>query len=115
FVWALCNLVYCNWFTCSRHHILNYCSPGSSFVVKGCMGWKGGLNSFKFKSVWAGIILLGVFFSSLRLQPIEVIKFAQVANGILLPVIAIFLLWIVNKRSVLGAYRNTVLQNFLGF
>jgi len=87
----------------------------AAYVVKGCMGWKGGLNSFKFKSVWAGIILLGVFFSSLRLQPIEVIKFAQVANGILLPVIAIFLLWIVNKRSVLGAYRNTVLQNFLGF
>lgn len=78
------------------------------------MGWKGGLTSLKFKSVWAGIILLGVVFSSLRLQPIEVIKFAQVANGILLPVIAIFLLWIVNKRSVLGNYRNTVFQNVLG-
>lgn len=86
----------------------------AAYVVKGCMGWKGGLHSLKFKSVWAGIILLGVIFSSLRLQPIEVIKFAQVANGILLPVIAIFLLWIVNKSSVLGKYRNTVIQNVLG-
>src|SRR5690606_4880769 len=86
----------------------------AAYVVRGCLGWKGGLTSLKFKSVWAGIILLGVVFSSLRLQPIEVIKFAQVANGILLPVIAIFLLWIVNKRSVLGNYRNTVFQNVLG-
>lgn len=86
----------------------------AAYVVQGCMGWKGGLNSFKFKSVWACIILLGVFFSSLRLQPIEVIKFAQVANGILLPVIAVFLLWIVNKRSVLGDFKNTALQNALG-
>lgn len=87
----------------------------AAYVVKGCMGWKGGMNSLKFKSVWAGIIILGVVFSSLKLQPIEVIKFAQVANGILLPIIAIFLLWIVNKNSVLGKYRNTLLQNVLGY
>ncbi len=87
----------------------------AAYVVKGCMGWKGSMESYKFKSVWAGIILLGVFFSSLKLNPIELIKFAQVANGILLPVIAIFLLWIVNKSSVLGEYKNTVLQNSLGF
>ena len=39
---------------------------------------------------------------SFGINPIEIIKFAQVANGLLLPVIAYFLLWIVNKASVLG-------------
>lgn len=86
----------------------------AAYVVRGCLGWKGGLRSYKFKSVWAVIILLGVIFSSLKWQPVEVIKFAQIANGILLPVIAVFLLWIVNKRKVLGEYRNTAFQNFLG-
>lgn len=86
----------------------------AAYVVRGCLGWKDGLNSFKFKSVWATIILLGVLFSSLKLQPIEVIKFAQIANGILLPVIAIFLFWVVNKESVMGKHRNSVMQNFLG-
>lgn len=47
------------------------------------------------------------------MNPIEIIKFAQVANGILLPVIALFLLWIVNKTSVLGAYKNTIVQNIV--
>ncbi|QED36446.1 divalent metal cation transporter [Antarcticibacterium arcticum] len=86
----------------------------AAYVVRGMLGWQGGLDSFKFKSVWAGILILGVIFSSLRFQPIEIIRFAQVANGILLPVIAIFLFWIVNKESVLGKYRNTLWQNLMG-
>jgi len=50
---------------------------------------------------------------SLGIHPIEVIRFAQVANGLLLPVIAVFLLWVVNKSSLLGKYRNTATQNVL--
>jgi manganese transport protein len=86
----------------------------AAYVVKGCLGWKEGLDSLKFKSVWAGILILGVIFSSLQVRPVEIIKFAQVANGLLLPVIAIFLFWIVNKASVMGDNRNTLYQNILG-
>jgi len=57
---------------------------------------------------------LGMFFLSFDIKPIEIIKFAQIANGILLPVIAILLLWVVNRVSVMGAYMNTKFQNILG-
>ncbi|WP_037320827.1 Nramp family divalent metal transporter [Salegentibacter sp. Hel_I_6] len=86
----------------------------AAYVVKGCFGWEGGMKSAKFKSVWAVVLILGVFFSSLQINPIEIIRFAQIANGILLPVIAIFLFWVVNKASVLGKHRNSKLQNVLG-
>ncbi|MBO2544700.1 Nramp family divalent metal transporter [Salegentibacter sp. BDJ18] len=86
----------------------------AAYVVKGCFGWKGGMKSAKFKMVWASVLILGVFFSSLQINPIEIIRFAQIANGILLPVIAIFLFWVVNKASVLGKHRNSKLQNVLG-
>lgn len=86
----------------------------AAYVVKGCFGWKGGMKSLKFKMVWASVLILGVFFSSLQINPIEIIRFAQIANGILLPVIAIFLFWVVNKASVLGKHRNSKLQNVLG-
>lgn len=85
----------------------------AAYVVKGCLGWKGGLKSAKFRLVWAAVLLLGVFFSSLQLNPVEIIRFAQIANGILLPVIAIFLFWIVNRPAVLGKYRNSLKQNLL--
>jgi len=87
----------------------------AAYVVKGCFGWKAGLKSLKFRSVWGTILLLGVVFSSLGFKPIEIIKFAQVANGILLPVIAGVLLWVANKKAVLGNYTNSTLQNILGF
>ena len=87
----------------------------AAYVVQGCLGWKKGMQSAKFKSVWMGVIILGVIFSSLGIRPVQIIQFAQIANGLVLPVVAIFLFWIVNKRSVLGKHKNNLLQNILGF
>lgn len=87
----------------------------AAYVAKGCLGWSGDMKSKKFRFVWIAILFLGVLFSSIGIKPIEIIKFAQVANGILLPIIAGILLWIVNKKSVLGNYVNSKTQNILGF
>jgi len=87
----------------------------AAYVATGCLGWDTNMRSKKFRSVWMFILILGVLFSSLGLKPIEIIKFAQVANGILLPVIAGFLLWIMNKSSILGKHRNSIIQNIFGF
>lgn len=85
----------------------------AAFVASGCLGWSTNLKSLKFRAVWFFILSLGVIFSSIGFKSIEVIKFAQVANGLLLPVIAIFLIWVMNNSNVLGKYVNTKLQNAL--
>jgi Mn2+/Fe2+ NRAMP family transporter len=87
----------------------------AAYVAKGCLGWQGNLKSKSFRTVWMIVLFLGVFFSSIGIKPIEIIKFAQVANGMLLPVIAGILLWIMNKKNVLGTFVNTKTQNILGF
>ena len=86
----------------------------AAYVAKGILGWKNGLKSKKFRAVWMFILFLGVLFSSLNINPIEIIKFAQIANGILLPIITGFLLWIMNKKDILGKYSNNMTQNILG-
>ncbi|CAM1358148.1 Nramp family divalent metal transporter [Tenacibaculum xiamenense] len=86
----------------------------AAFVAKGCLGWKDGMKSLRFRFVWGGILFLGVLFSSIGIKPIEIIKFAQVANGMLLPIMVGVLLWVMNKKTVLGKYGNTKLQNFFG-
>ena len=86
----------------------------AAFVAGGCLGWKSDLKSTKFRMVWMIILGLGVLFSSIGFKSIEIIKFAQVANGLLLPIIAGFLLWVMNKSSILGNYKNSKLQNILG-
>ena len=86
----------------------------AAYVVNSCFGWKADMKDSKFRIVWMSILGLGVFFLSFGIKPIEIIKFAQVTNGILLPIIAVFLLWVVNKTSVMGIYKNTIVQNLLG-
>jgi len=87
----------------------------AAYVANSCFGWNASLKDWKFRSVWLFILFLGVIFLSFDIKPIKIIQFAQVANGILLPVIASFLLWIVNKSIVLGNYKNSALQNSIGF
>ena len=55
---------------------------------------------------------LGIALSGQRL--VEVIFIAQMANGLLLPIIAGFLLVTMNRTSLLGEHTNTGLQNALG-
>ncbi len=86
----------------------------AAYVANNCFGWKAGMKGNKFKTVWMLILMLGVFFLSFDIKPMQIIKFAQVANGMLLPVIAAFLLWVMNRAVLMGAYRNTPLQNVLG-
>lgn len=87
----------------------------AAYVVKGCMGWQKGLKSKSFRAVWMFILFLGVLFSSLGIKSIAIIRFAQIANGLLLPVIAIFLLWVMNQQKILGKYTNSWKQNLIGF
>jgi len=72
------------------------------------------MKSKRFRFVWICILFLGILFSSIGIKPIEIIKFAQVANGILLPLIAGILLWIMNKSTVLGDHVNSKKQNSFG-
>ncbi|QCX00086.1 divalent metal cation transporter [Aggregatimonas sangjinii] len=85
-----------------------------AYVANSCFGWNVGLKDFKFKAVWMLILSLGVLFMTFDINPIEIIKFAQIANGMLLPFIAVFLVWVVNRTSVMGNYRNTFFQNAIG-
>lgn len=86
----------------------------AAFVATGCLGWSTSMKSKQFKAVWIFILGLGVLFSSIGFKSIEIIKFAQITNGLLLPIIAAFLLWVMNKSSILGTYKNTVVQNSIG-
>ncbi|OBX22325.1 NRAMP (natural resistance-associated macrophage protein)-like metal ion transporter [Gelidibacter algens] len=86
----------------------------AAFVATGCLGWSTSMKSKQFRAVWMFILGLGVLFSSIGFKSIEIIKFAQITNGLLLPVIAAFLLWVMNKSSILGKYKNTLVQNIIG-
>jgi len=60
------------------------------------------------------ILGIGITLSAVGLKPLPVIVFAQAANGILLPIIAIYLLWVMNDKKLLGEHRNRLPLNIIG-
>jgi Mn2+/Fe2+ NRAMP family transporter len=86
----------------------------AAYATAGIMGWKRDLRSARFRMIWMFILLAGVLFAMLGFKPVEAILFAQVANGILLPVIAVYLLVVMNSRRIMGENVNTLLSNILG-
>ena len=86
----------------------------ASYVVCACFEWIPNLKSAHFRITWVFIILCGVLISALGLKLIRVIEFAQIANGILLPIIVVILLWMMNKSSILGNFKYNIYQNLVG-
>lgn len=85
-----------------------------AYATAGALGWDRDLSSTKFRAIWMTILLVGVAFSALGTSPVRAILFAQVANGVLLPIIALFLIYVMNDRGTLEEYVNTTPQNVVG-
>ncbi|QCS41072.1 Nramp family divalent metal transporter [Natrinema versiforme] len=85
-----------------------------AYATAGALGWERDLTSTRFRAIWMTILGVGIVFSALDYNPVQVIVFAQVANGLLLPILAVFLIYAMNNRDLLGEYTNSTLQNVLG-
>jgi Mn2+/Fe2+ NRAMP family transporter len=83
----------------------------AAYVANSCFGWNAKVTDLRFRIVWMVVLFIGVITLSFGIKPIVIIQFAQVANGLLLPIIGIILIWIVNKTSVLGNFKNSIWQN----
>ena len=73
----------------------------AAYVAKSCFGWNNSLKSNRFRLVWIFILITGVIVSMININPIEIIKFAQFSNSLLLPIIAITLLWLINDKNII--------------
>ncbi|MBK8503199.1 MAG: Nramp family divalent metal transporter [Saprospiraceae bacterium] len=86
----------------------------AAYATSGLLGWSSDLSNGRFKLIWLFVLCSGLIFASLGFRPIRVILFAQVANGILLPIIAAFLLWTMNDRQLMGVHINSRFKNIGG-
>jgi manganese transport protein len=86
----------------------------TAYAVQGMCAWKEGLTETRFRLVWMAVLSTGIIFSSIGFQPVSAILFAQVANGIMLPFVAMFLLYAANSRRLLGNEVNSWKANLAG-
>ena len=86
----------------------------AAYAVCGALGLRQGLNQRSFQLVWVLVLLTGTVFAALGSKPLAAILFAQAANGFLLPVVALFLLLVMNQSKLLGEHTNGLFANLLG-
>lgn len=60
------------------------------------------VRSWRYRSIWMGVLLVGVGFGLADVQPIPAIILAQALNGVVLPFVAVFLILVVNDRNLMG-------------
>ena len=84
----------------------------AAFAVSELFAWQR--DDYRFRLVWIAVLACGVLFASLDIRPTELILLAQVANALLLPVIAVFIVWVMNDRNLLRNATNNAVSNILG-
>ncbi|MGH9468798.1 MAG: Nramp family divalent metal transporter [Terriglobia bacterium] len=91
------------------------------YVCEG-LGFEAGINKRPreapvFYSLYTGLILFGALAVIVLSQSkqIPVILLSQVINGILLPFVLIFMLRLVNRKDLMGDYRNSRLFNAIAW
>ncbi len=87
----------------------------AAYATSGAFGWGRDLKSWRFRAVWMTVILFGTFLGAfVGASPAQIIIFAQAANGLLLPLVAVTLLIVMNRSDLLGRYQNGIIGNILG-
>ena len=86
----------------------------AAYAVCGALGWEDSLRGTRFRAVALTIVAIGTLFAATGSRPLAAIVFAQAANGLLLPCVALALLWLMNQRAVLGESANSWRSNLLG-
>ncbi len=67
-----------------------------------------------FRIVVFGVLSVGLMFGFLEVKPIPAITVAQAFNGLILPLIAVFLIYVVNDVSIMGKkHLNGWISNIL--
>ena len=86
----------------------------TAYALSEILGHDSSIKSKKFRFISLSVLTVGAAFALTGIKPITIIMFAQFANGLLLPIIAIFLLIAMNRKSLLGKYANGMTANIFG-
>jgi len=84
------------------------------FSEPGNQQWKKG--AIWFTLVWVLILIIGMGFGYAGIKPVPAIILAQALNGLILPLITVFLFYIVNDPGIMGkGHLNSSGNNLLMF
>ena len=93
----------------------------TAYTVCEGLGWELGVNK-KFKDapqfywLYSVIIIIGAAFILIPgINFVKIMLVTQVANGILLPFVLIMMLYLVNRKRLMGEHTNSLIYNIISW
>ncbi len=92
----------------------------ASYAISESFGWKEGLyRKLKEARAFYGIItisiIIGIIINFIGIDPIKALIYSAIANGIVAPIILIFIVHISGNHKIMGHYKNSRLSNIVGW
>lgn len=86
----------------------------TAYAISEISGIEGGVTSVRFRMISLSVLFFGMVVALAGIKPVTIILGAQFANGLLLPIIAAFLLFAMNQKEMLGEFANGWKANLAG-
>jgi len=88
----------------------------TSYAIAGTFGWPAGLSKKPWQNegfylILSGCSILGIGIAFLRLDPIQLMFWANVLNGVLAPLLVVYVIIIGNNRKIMGNHRLNLITN----
>lgn len=92
----------------------------ASYAISESLGWKEGLyHKLKEAKAFYGIIILsiiiGIVINFIGIDPIKALIYSAIANGIVAPIILVFIVQISGNDKVMGRYKNSKISKIMGW
>lgn len=88
----------------------------TAYAITGTIGWPAGLSKLPWENegfylILSGTLLISLVLAMLGFNPIELIFWANILNGLLAPILIIFIFLMANNRKIMARHRVGWLTN----
>ncbi|MDD5567579.1 MAG: Nramp family divalent metal transporter [Patescibacteria group bacterium] len=92
----------------------------AAYVLSESFRWREGLyrklkNAYAFYGVIIASIIIGLILNFTGLDPIKALIYAAIINGLIAPILMVFILLVSNNKKHMGEYVNKPGVNFFGW
>lgn len=100
--------------------VLPVLASSTAYTIAETFNWREGLSQKPssargFYTVLSATLFVALAISLLKLNPIKILFYSQVFNGLLAPFLLILIMIIAGSQRIMGKYKNGVWTNILGW
>jgi len=92
----------------------------TAYAISESFGWKEGLyrkynSAHAFYSVIIISIVTGIVMNFIGMNPMKALIYSAVLNGVIAPIILIFIIRISSNKKIMGEFKNNLITKILGW